>query len=90
MSLDKRLLDVLRCPATRQDLRLLSPGQLGALNKAVSSGELRDGEGRLVQQPFSAALLAADGTHVYRVDDGIPVLLVGESIDPRGIAGFEA
>ncbi|MEZ5545464.1 MAG: Trm112 family protein [Lysobacteraceae bacterium] len=90
MSLEKRLLEILCCPATRQALRLLTPGQLGALNHAVSAGLVRNNEGRTVQQPFAAALLAQGGAHLYRIDDGIPVLLASESVDPRSVAGFEA
>ena len=90
MSLEKRLLEILCCPATRQALRLLTPGQLGALNRAVSAGLVRNSEGRAIQQPLAAGLMAQGGAHVYRIDDGIPVLLASESIDLRGVAGFEA
>ncbi len=90
MLIEKRLLDILRCPATHQALRMLAPAQLDALNQAVSSGTLLDSEGRAVQHPFTAALLAAGGANLYRIDDGIPVLLVSESVDPRGIPGFPA
>ena len=58
------LLELLRCPVTRQKLVAADARQLARLN--ASAGE---------REPLSAALVRADGSAAYPVRDGIPVLL---------------
>lgn len=88
--LDKRLLDILCCPATKQPVAPLSAAQLDALNKAVDAGRLLDVEGASVAQRYSAALLTRDGRTIYRIDDGIPVMLVDQAVATAQIEGFPA
>ena len=40
--MDKRLLDILCCPATHAPLRALSAPELEAVNRAIAGGQLRD------------------------------------------------
>lgn len=88
MTLDKRLLDILCCPETKQPVHLLSSAQLAALNAAQARGELKLADGSVVATPIQAGLVTADGRTVYRIDDGIPVMLVDQSIDTRQMPGF--
>ena len=39
--MDRKLLDLLVCPASRQPLALLDPGSLAALNAAAAAGTLQ-------------------------------------------------
>ena len=39
--MDRKLLDILACPATRQPLALLEARGLDALNQAIGSGTIR-------------------------------------------------
>lgn len=86
--MDKRLLDILCCPISKQPVDLASSAQLEALNRAVDTGSLRDDEGTPVTRRFEAALVTRDRRSVYRVDDGIPVMLGEQAVGTTQIEGF--
>jgi uncharacterized protein YbaR (Trm112 family) len=88
--MDKKLLDILVCPATRQPLALLDKAALEAVNRAVAAGGVVRGDESLQSEPLREALITRDRKTVYRVDDGIPVLLAEEGIATRQIADFPA
>ena len=88
--MDRKLLDLLVCPASRQSLALLDSRGLQALNQAISAGGVRRADGRAQAEPVREALVTRDRKRVYRVDDGIPVLLAEEAIDTDQLAGFAA
>ena len=88
--MDRKLLDLLVCPATHQPLHRLDGKQRDALNTAIAAGTVRRGDGRTETQAVADALASRDGKQVYRVDDGIPVLLVDESLQTAGIEGLAA
>src|SRR3546814_13577614 len=46
-AMDRKLLDILVCPATRQPLSLLDKPGIAALNRAIRSEERRVGKGRV-------------------------------------------
>jgi len=60
--------------------------QLQKVNDAISAGDLVNHEGTPVREPISEALVTDDGKRVYPVNEGIPVLLEGESISMEQIA----
>jgi uncharacterized protein YbaR (Trm112 family) len=66
----------------------LSAVQIEALNRALAEGGLKLADGTPAQGPLQAALITADGQRVYRIDDGIPVMLVDQAIDVRGVDGL--
>jgi uncharacterized protein YbaR (Trm112 family) len=88
--MDKKLLDILVCPATRQPLALLDKAALEAVNRAVAAGGVMRGDDSPQSEPLREALITRDRKTVYRVDDGIPVLLIEEGIATRQIADFPA
>ena len=88
MALDKRLLEILCCPVSKQPVGPASAAQLEALNRAVQAGELRNAEGEPVQERFQAALVTRDGRTVYRIDDGIPVMLADQAVATSQLPGF--
>ncbi|PJJ97009.1 hypothetical protein CO611_07560 [Lysobacteraceae bacterium NML03-0222] len=87
--MDKKLLDILACPISRQPLALLDGTRLATLNAAIATGALAFGE-HTQTTPLQQALITQDGKRLYRVDEGIPVLLPEESVETRTIAGFDA
>lgn len=86
--MDRKLLDILVCPASRQPLALLDAAGLDALNAAIASGHARREDGSPQAGPVREALITHDRKRVYRVDDGIPVLLVEEGIATAQIPDF--
>ena len=86
--MDRKLLDLLVCPATRQPLALLEPAGLAALNAAAAAGHLHRVDGATQSQPLREALVTHDRKLVYRVDDGIPVLLAEEALATAQLADF--
>ncbi len=86
--MDRKLLDILCCPATRQSLSLLDARGLDALNQAIGAGTIVRVDGAEQRQPLGEALITQDRKLVYRVDDGIPVLLAEEAIATAQLADF--
>ena len=86
--MDRKLLDILVCPASRQPLALLDKAGLDALNRAITGGGVLRVDDGPQAEPLREALVTRDRKTVYRVDDGIPVLLVEEGIATSQVAGF--
>lgn len=86
--MDRKLLDILACPASRQPLAILEARGLDALNRAVAGGGILRVDGTAQAESLREALVTRDRRTVYRIDDGIPVLLVDEGIATAQIADF--
>lgn len=86
--MDRKLLDLLVSPDTRQPLALLDSAGLQALNAAIAAGSVLRADGSTLDKPLREALITADRAHIYRVEDGIPVLLPEEAIACASIAGL--
>jgi uncharacterized protein YbaR (Trm112 family) len=84
--MDKRLLTILRCPVSHKGLSVLKKDKLARVNAAIDAGELVNHEGSAVAEALSEALITDDGKRIYPVNDGIPVLLEGESISMEQLA----
>jgi uncharacterized protein YbaR (Trm112 family) len=78
--MDKRLLDILCCPVSKTPVRLMGEPALKALNDAIRAGDIVTVSGTAVQEPHSEGLITTDQKVIYRVQDGIPVLLPEEGI----------
>jgi uncharacterized protein YbaR (Trm112 family) len=88
--MDRKLLDILCCPTTRQPLAMLDTQALDALNRAVVAGGVKRADDTAQAEPLREALLTRDRKTIYRVDDGIPVLLAEEAIATAQIENFPA
>ncbi|MGA0588541.1 Trm112 family protein [Dyella sp. KRB-257] len=78
--MDKRLLDILCCPVSKTPVRPATRAELEAVNRAVAAGTLQTVGGAAVSRRLDEALITTDGKVIYRVDDGIPVMLPEEGI----------
>lgn len=78
--MEKRLLNILRCPVTHKGLALAKSETLGRVNAAIADGRVANHDGAVLTEPLSAALVTDDEKLLYPVANGIPVLLEGESI----------
>lgn len=88
--MDKRVLDILCCPISRQSLAPLNSRELEAVNRAISAGAVVRTDGSAQIEPLKAGLLTRDRKLAYRLDDGIPVLLADESISTNQVTDFPA
>jgi uncharacterized protein YbaR (Trm112 family) len=78
---DPELLEILVCPETKQPVAAADSSLLSRLNAEIEAGRLRNRGGDPVSVPLREALVREDGKVVYPVDDGIPVMLIEESIE---------
>ncbi len=86
--MDRKLLDLLVCPASRQPLALLDRPGLDALNAAIAAGGVKRVDDAPQTESLREALITRDRRTVYRVDDGIPVLLIEEGIATASVPGL--
>jgi uncharacterized protein YbaR (Trm112 family) len=88
--MDKRLLDILCCPVSKTPVRPLAAAELDALNRAIEAGRVDTVAGVAVKARLGEGLVTVDRKVVYRVDDGIPVMLPEEGIGTAQLADFPA
>jgi uncharacterized protein YbaR (Trm112 family) len=86
MPVDPELLEILVCPETRQPVAPADAALIERLNAEIAAGSLRNRGGDPVREPLQEGLLREDGRILYPVDDGIPVMLVEESIEIEATA----
>lgn len=80
MGIDQRLIDLLCCPVSKVPVTPLSAARLAYLNDRIAAGEVLAVTGTKLATPLDAGLITTDGKVIYRVDDGIPVMLPEEGI----------
>jgi uncharacterized protein YbaR (Trm112 family) len=78
--MDRKLLDILCCPTTRQPLAMLDERELATINEGIAGGAVRRADGSAQSAALAAGLITRDRKTVYRIDDGIPVLLADEAL----------
>jgi uncharacterized protein YbaR (Trm112 family) len=86
--MDRRLLDVLACPVTKQALKPLSAAQLAVLNRAIRAGGVVSVDGNAWSETLGAGLIRQDGKVLYAIRDGIPVLLPDKGIGTTQFTDF--
>lgn len=86
--MDRKLLDILCCPTTKQPLALLSGPELAAINRAIAAGGVVRADGSPQAEALSEGLVTHDRRTVYRIEDGIPVLLGDEALATAQIGDF--
>lgn len=86
--MDRKLLDLLVSPDTRQPLLLLESAGLDALNRAIAAGAVNRADGTAQTQALREVLVTRDRKQLFRVEDGIPVLLAEETMASAQIADF--
>ncbi|MGH8105172.1 MAG: Trm112 family protein [Arenimonas sp.] len=86
--MDRKLLDILCCPISKQPLAMVNNAELNALNAAIGSGNLRKNDETAQTQVLKQALITRDHKMIYRIEDDIPVLLADEGIATAQIADF--
>ncbi len=88
MPIDRKLLDILRCPVTKQQVFPLTDQQLSAINQAIAAGNVLYADGNAIASPLEEGLVTENKNRVYRIEQGIPVMLEDESILTDQVEGF--
>lgn len=78
--MDQEFLKVLRCPKSQAPVELMAAEELAQLNRAIGEGKIKQVDGAVVKKPLSEALITRDHKTVYRIDDGIPLLVIEQGI----------
>jgi uncharacterized protein YbaR (Trm112 family) len=88
--MDKRLLDILCCPVSKTPVRPVSKHELDALNDAIAAGKVDSVAGAGIRERVTEALITTDRKVIYRIEDGIPVMLPEEGIGTLQLTAFPA
>ncbi len=83
--MNKEIFELLCCPDTKQPVTELDAAKVALLNKAVSSGKLKNSGDKVVKERMDTALVREDGKIAYPVRNNIPIMLIHEGFDPNQI-----
>jgi len=78
--IDQKLLEILVCPETHQRVRPAPSELIERLNQLAANKQLKMRNGEPIERRLDGGLLRADEKVLYPIIDGIPVMLVDESI----------
>jgi uncharacterized protein YbaR (Trm112 family) len=78
--ISQQLLDILVCPESRTPLSVAEGDLVERLNQAIAAGRIKSRCGQKVDRPIDGGLVRQDGTLLYPIIDGIPVMLMDEAI----------
>ena len=81
MPIENDLIEILVCPETRQPVHLAPAETLEKINAEIEAGRLRNRGGEPPSGAIAEGLVREDGKILYIVDDGIPIMLVDQSIE---------
>ena len=80
MTINRKLLEILVCPVTKQPVSMLNQAQLDKVNEVIKQGKLHTLDGTMLDAPLRQALITQNGNTLYQVDGDIPVMLEEQSI----------
>ena len=78
--IDEKLLEIICCPETKQDLKVADESLIDKLNGLIDKGTLKNRSKQPVNERMSGGLIREDGKYLYPVLEDIPILLIDESI----------
>lgn len=78
--INPQVLQSLCCPETRQPLRYATAEELAAANRLIDASALKDAGGETVATRVTEALIRENGSALYPMREGIPILLAGEAL----------
>lgn len=86
--MDAKLLEILCCPLSKTPVRMVSRVEIDTLNRLISEGGVLTTAHKPVSTIMSEALITRDGKIIYRIEDGIPVMLIDEGINTLQLRDF--
>ena len=88
MTLDRKLLEILVFPVTKQPVFPLDQAQLDKVNQCIAQGKLHAQNDNKQTTPLQQALITRNGNTLDRVDNGVPVMLEEESVGCEQVGGW--
>jgi uncharacterized protein YbaR (Trm112 family) len=77
---DASLVAILACPETHQPVHIADEATVAKVNAAIAAGSVKNRDGEAVSEAVESGLIREDGSYLYPVREGIPVMLIGEAI----------
>jgi uncharacterized protein YbaR (Trm112 family) len=77
---DASLVAILACPETHQPVHVADEATVAKVNAAIAAGSVKNRDGEAVSEAVESGLIREDGSYLYPVREGIPVMLIGEAI----------
>ncbi len=76
MAIDPELLEILCCPETKTELKVMTAEEIANVNSQIEKNALKYKDGKPVDKPLQEGLITVDKKTIYRVDDEIPIMLM--------------
>ena len=78
--IDAELLEILRCPETKQLVSVLGEDAVKRINETIAAGGVKNRGGADVTEAIGSGLVREDKKFFYPVRDDIPIMLEDEAI----------
>ena len=78
--IDPKLLEILCCPETKEDVSVADAALVERINKAIAQGAVKNRRGLAVTERIDGGLVRKDGKYLYPIREDIPIMLIDEAI----------
>lgn len=78
--IDPELLKIMCCPETHQSISLAEPSIVAKLNEQITTGQVRNRGGKVIQEKIEGGLVREDNNYVYPIRHDIPIMLIDEAL----------
>jgi uncharacterized protein YbaR (Trm112 family) len=78
--IDPKLLEILCCPETKEDLNLADDALVERINQAIAQGAVKNRRGLAVTERIDGGLVRKDGKYLYPIREDIPIMLIDEAL----------
>lgn len=85
MMISNEFLSILCCPETKQGLTVADAILVEKINQKIARHELNTRSGDGIAQKIEGGLVRTDKQYLYAIREGIPIMLIDESIPLAGL-----